>query len=244
MTRPAYARLLATEWVPSLPELEARLAGMPPARVADIGCGVGRAATALAQRYPLIRVDGFDLDETSIDLARKHAAERGVADRVHFEARDASDASLVGEYELITIFEAVHDMSRPVEVLAAARRLLASGGWLIVADEKTGDSFADPGPFDGFLYGVSVLWCLPQSLAEKPSEAIGTAIRASKMESLARRAGFSKDRNCTDRVRLLALLPADPVNQQLKFQIRSGYSSADPNRGLVSVRGDLHERRP
>ena len=192
LTRPAFARLLTTEWVPALPELEARLLEAPAARVADIACGVGRAAIALAQRYPEITVDGFDFDESSIDLARKHAAEAGVADRVRFESKDASDASITGEYDLITIFEAVHDMSRPVAVLAAARRLLAPEGWLIVADEKTGDSFAEPGPFDGFLYGVSVLWCLPQSRSEQPSEAIGAAIRSSKVESLAQSAGFSK----------------------------------------------------
>lgn len=82
-------------------------------------------------------------------------------------------------------------MPRPVEALSAARGLVADDGWLLVADEKTGESFAEPGPLDGFFYGVSVLWCLPQSLAEQPSEAIGTVIRSSTMESLARRAGFT-----------------------------------------------------
>lgn len=137
-------------------------------------------------------VDGFDLDETSIAIARRNAAEAGVSDRVRFEVRDGSDPELAGAYDVITIFEAIHDMSNPVGVLQGARKLLADGGVLIVADERTGDSVTEPGPVDSFFYTASVLYCLPQSLAEQPSEAIGTVIRASTMKSLARRAGFSK----------------------------------------------------
>ncbi|MDQ3963887.1 MAG: class I SAM-dependent methyltransferase [Actinomycetota bacterium] len=191
LTRPMFASLLTTEWVPALPGLEARL-NTKGARVADIACGIGLAAIEIAKQYPNVTVDGFDNDETSIALARKNAAEAGVADRVSFEVRDGADLSSSVGYNLITIFEAIHDMSQPVDVLAAAKGLLAHDGWFIVADENTGDSFAEPGPFDNFFYGVSVLWCLPQSLAEQPSEAIGTVIRASTMESLATRAGFSK----------------------------------------------------
>jgi SAM-dependent methyltransferase len=192
LSRPMFASLLTTEWLPSLPELEARLQKEAGVRIADVACGIGLAAIEIAKRYPHVTVDGFDSDETSIAVARKNAAEAGVADRVRFEVRDGADRSSSDTYDLITIFEAIHDMSRPVEVLAATKDLIANDGWLIIADENTGESFAESGPLDGFFYGVSVLWCLPQSLAKQPSEAIGTAIRASTMESLAKRAGFSK----------------------------------------------------
>lgn len=191
LTSPMYANLLTSDWIPSLPDLETRLE-QAGARVADIACGIGRAAIEIAKRYPNASVNGFDIDEISITIARKNAAEAGVADRVRFEVTNAADLPPSQDYDLVTIFEAVHDMPRPVEVLGAAKGLVSNNGWLLVADEKTGDSFAEPGPLDGFFYGVSVLWCLPQSLAEQPSEAIGTAIRASTMESLAQRAGFSK----------------------------------------------------
>jgi hypothetical protein len=92
----------------------------------------------------------------------------------------------------VTIFEAVHDLARPVDALRAAKRMVADGGRFVVADERTGDSFAEPGPLDGFFYGVCVLACLPQSLAEQPSEAIGAVIRPSTMAALAERAGFTE----------------------------------------------------
>ena len=75
--------------------------------------------------------------------------------------------------------------------MQGARRLLADGGTLIVADERTGDSVTEPGPVDAFFYTASVLYCLPQSLADQPSAAIGTVIRSSTMEALAHQAGFA-----------------------------------------------------
>jgi 2-polyprenyl-3-methyl-5-hydroxy-6-metoxy-1,4-benzoquinol methylase len=189
-TRPLYTHLLIDEWLAALPEVDARLRAQPPARVADLACGTGRAAISLARAYPQVTVDGFDNDPTSVEAATHNAAEAGVADRVRFAVHDLAGGSLPGRYDLVTVFEAVHDLARPVEALAAARDLLADDGRVIVADERTGDSFAEPGPLDGFLYAVSVLACLPQSLAEQPSAAIGTVIRPSTLATLARDAGY------------------------------------------------------
>ncbi|MGH2730565.1 MAG: class I SAM-dependent methyltransferase [Actinomycetota bacterium] len=191
-TRPMFVNLLTTEWLPALADVDKRLKSDPPARVADIACGAGLAALELAKAYPKVTVDGFDSDDTSVARARKSAAEAGLEGRVNFEVRDMSDSAVQGGYDLITIFEAIHDMSRPVEVLRHAKTLLRDGGTLIVADENVGESFAEPGPVDGFFYGVSVLYCLPQALAEQPSAAIGTVIRPSTMRALARDAGFSR----------------------------------------------------
>ncbi|MGH2694786.1 MAG: SAM-dependent methyltransferase [Actinomycetota bacterium] len=189
-TNAMFKNLLASEWFPAIPEVHSRLQSDPPARVADIACGAGVAAIEIAKAYPKVHVDGFDLDEFSIDLARRAAKEAGVDDRVRFEVRDVADESLAGVYDVISIFEALHDMSNPVGAVRSAKRMLAEGGVLIVADENTGASFAEPGPLDSFYYGVSVLYCLPQSLSEQPSAAIGTVIRAATMESLAKEAGF------------------------------------------------------
>ena len=94
-----------------------------PARVADVGCGVGWAAIELAKAFPHARIDGLDADEESISQARRNAADHGVADRVTFEVVDASsDGSSDTKYDLILFLECVHDMGRPVEALAAARK--------------------------------------------------------------------------------------------------------------------------
>jgi SAM-dependent methyltransferase len=191
-TRPMFKNLLTTEWLPSLPEVHGRLLSDPPAKVADIACGVGIAAIEIAKAYPKVSIDGLDLDETSIAIARRNATEAAVTDRVRFEVRDGADSDGANTYDVVTIFEAIHDMSDPISVLKGARQLLADGGTLIVADEHTGESVTDPGPIDSFFYIASVLYCLPQSLASQPSAAIGTVIRTPTMKSLGHAAGFSR----------------------------------------------------
>jgi 2-polyprenyl-3-methyl-5-hydroxy-6-metoxy-1,4-benzoquinol methylase len=190
--RPWLLASFGKEHVSSVPDVHERLlAG--EARVADIACGVGWAAISIAQAYPGVHVDGFDLDEASITLARKHAEESGVADRVTFEVRDAGDQTLEGTYDLAVVVEAIHDMSRPVEVLAAVRRILRPDGVLIVADERTEDDFHAPASeIERIFYGYSVLCCLPSAMDEQPSAATGTVMRRSTFETYAREAGFEQ----------------------------------------------------
>ncbi|MGH2450139.1 MAG: methyltransferase domain-containing protein, partial [Candidatus Limnocylindria bacterium] len=117
--RPQFAHLLGSEWLPAMADVHARLSAEPPAAVADVACGAGWSSIALARSYPTAAVHGYDVDEASVALARANAAEAGLGDRVRFHARDAGDPEFAGRYDLVTIFESVHDMSRPVEVLEA-----------------------------------------------------------------------------------------------------------------------------
>jgi 2-polyprenyl-3-methyl-5-hydroxy-6-metoxy-1,4-benzoquinol methylase len=188
--RPWLVGSFATEYLPQVPDVHEKLkAG---ARVADIACGVGWAAVSIARGYPATTVDGFDLDEAAIALARANAGDAGVADRVTFQARDAADRSLSGRYDLAVIVEALHDMSRPVDVLASVRRLLAPGGTLIVADERVADAFHAPASeTERLFYGYSVLDCLPTGMVSKPSAETGTVMRRSTLERYAAKAEFS-----------------------------------------------------
>jgi 2-polyprenyl-3-methyl-5-hydroxy-6-metoxy-1,4-benzoquinol methylase len=189
--RPWLRSELTGAYLPAVPDVHARLLAAPPARVADVACGVGWAGVAIATAYPGVRVDGFDVDEASIGLARRHAAEAGVADRTGFEVRDVPAAGLPGAYDLAVVIEAVHDMARPVEALAAIRRALAPGGSAIVADERSADVFTAPGDeVERYLYGCSVTCCLPASMAERPSAATGTVMRAGTLRRYAAEAGF------------------------------------------------------
>ncbi|HEY2938669.1 MAG TPA: methyltransferase domain-containing protein, partial [Gaiellaceae bacterium] len=120
-TRPLFENLLGKEWLPAVPELHERLGADPPAQVADVACGQGRSSIEIARAYPKVRVDGIDSDRASIQRARENLAGSGVEDRVTFHERDAADARLAGRYDLVTIFEALHDMSYPMDVLRAAR---------------------------------------------------------------------------------------------------------------------------
>jgi len=191
-TRPLYLNLLGQEWLPAVPELHERLSGDPPARVADVACGGGISSIAIARAYEKVRVDGIDLDEASIDLARRNLAEHpDVADRVEFLHRDATDLGLAGRYDLVTIFEALHDMPRPVEVLGAARGLLDDGGSVLIGDERAADEFTAPADeLERFLYGASILHCLPVGMQGEAPAGTGTVMRPETVRRYAADAGF------------------------------------------------------
>jgi SAM-dependent methyltransferase len=187
--RPMFVHQLASEWVPAVPEVEALLRA-PGARVADMGCGQGWSSVAMALGHPGVRVDGLDSDIASVEAARALAADRGVADRVRFFAHDVSE-ELGGRYDLVTIFEALHDMARPVEALRTARGLLREGGVVLIGDEKVADAFTAPGDeLERLNYGFSVLHCLAVGREDEHAACTGTVIRASTVDRYAREAGF------------------------------------------------------
>jgi 2-polyprenyl-3-methyl-5-hydroxy-6-metoxy-1,4-benzoquinol methylase len=192
-TRPLYENLLASQWLPAVPALHERLLADPPAQVADIACGQGRSSIELARAYPKVTVDGIDSDRASIERARENLAGSGVQDRVTFHERDAGDAELAGRYDLVTIFEALHDMSFPVHVLRAARRLLADGGVALIGDERTEEAFTAPAPdVERLYYGFSVFHCLPVGMVGDGAAGTGTVMRSETVRRYADAAGFSK----------------------------------------------------
>ena len=189
--RPWLLGSLGTEYLPSIPDIHDRLTSEPGARVADVACGVGWAAISLARAYPNITVDGLDLDEPSIEIASRNAQEAGVADRVRFEAKDAADPTLESRYDLAIVVEAIHDLSQPVAVLSAIRTMLKPGGTLIVADERTEDSFTAPASeTERLFYAYSVLCCLPSAMDDHTSAGTGTVMRRATFETYAKEAGF------------------------------------------------------
>lgn len=192
--RPLFLSVVGQEWLSSIPDIHRRLAAGPPARVADLGCGEGWLSIGLATAYPMIRVVGVDADPASIEAARRHASGSDVSDRVSFVLGDAAGLGTGEPFDLVLIFEVLHDLSRPVEVLRAARDLLSPEGAVIVVDERTADAFtgtALDNPIERFLYSVSTTICLPNSLAEQPSAATGTVIRSSTVDRFSREAGFA-----------------------------------------------------
>jgi SAM-dependent methyltransferase len=192
INRPMFVHQLA-DWLASIPEVDARLRAQPPARVADLACGTAWSSIAIARAYPGVTVDAIDVDEASIEAAKHNVAATGLADRVRPEVQDASAAALQGGYDLITIFEALHDMNHPVGALRAARGLLADRGSIVVADERVAERFTAPGDeIERFNYGWSVLHCLPVAMLDGDSAGTGTAIRPDTVRDYATQAGFSR----------------------------------------------------
>ena len=144
INRAMFLKQLGSEWLPALPDVHARLLADPPARIADLGCGAGWSSIGIARSYPKALVDGFDLDDASIDLARDNARAAGLADRVTFHVRDAGDPELAGRYDLVAAFECLHDMAQPVGALKAMRQLAGERGAVLVVDERVGEPSPPP----------------------------------------------------------------------------------------------------
>jgi SAM-dependent methyltransferase len=186
--RPAFTHEL-DGWLDAVPEVDDRLRS-GPARVADLACGAGWSTQAIARRYPDAVVHGFDIDDTSIAMARRLAAESEVADRVEYEVCDLSEPA-DEPYDVATMFEALHDLSHPVQVLTSVRKSLVPGGVLLIADERAAEEFTAPGdPFERLFYGSSLLICLPGSLADG-GVGTGAAIRPATVRRYAEEAGFA-----------------------------------------------------
>jgi 2-polyprenyl-3-methyl-5-hydroxy-6-metoxy-1,4-benzoquinol methylase len=184
INRPAFTTALVEEWLPAMSTQVG-----PGSRIADLGCGQGWSTVAVAEAYPGAEVVGVDNDDASVEDARRIAQEAGADAR--FEVADASALAELGPFDVVLLLEVLHDLARPVEVLAAAREALAEKGAILVADEAVAPSFTAPGDeLERMMYGWSITHCLPTSMTEQPSAAIGTAIREDTVRALAADAGL------------------------------------------------------
>jgi SAM-dependent methyltransferase len=190
LNRPWFESALAPA-LASVPELNAVLR-RPNARIADIGCGAGWSTIALAHAYPTAAVLGVDIDEPSIRAAKANAKAAGIADRARFAVANATGLAELGPFDAGFAFECLHDMPRPVEVLAAMHDAVRSDGLVVIMDEAVADDFFAPGdPVEQVMYGYSTLICLPDGLSSAPSEGTGTVLRRSILTDYAIRAGFT-----------------------------------------------------
>lgn len=189
-TRAQFLNHLVQDWIAGVEGLDARLrAG---ARVADVGSGNGQAILILAREYPSSTFVGYDSYALAVENARARAADAGVDGRVRYELRDVAEG-IPGRYDLITVFDTVHDMVDPVGSLAAIREALTPDGVLLWTEfNVSGDlaeNLANPINLAKFTYSASTLYCMTTSLAEGGA-GIGTCMGPHKAEDLAREAGF------------------------------------------------------
>jgi 2-polyprenyl-3-methyl-5-hydroxy-6-metoxy-1,4-benzoquinol methylase len=194
--RPLFQHALADHLSTHLSDVDARIKA-DGGKVADVACGYGWSSVALAAAYPDATIDAVDIDEPSVERARAIVDGAGVGDRVSVTVADVTQTNgngLGGPYELVTIFEALHDMPRPVDALRSIRRSLAPGGAVLIMDENVADSFGEAigNPVERFMYTASLLCCLPCAMTEQPSAATGTVMRPATLRRYAEEAGFSK----------------------------------------------------
>jgi SAM-dependent methyltransferase len=193
--RTGYNTHLVGSWLPALDGVEGKLRG--GARVADVGCGLGASTILMAKAYPKSEFIGFDYHAESIEAARGRAEDAGVTDRVRFEVAPASGFS--GTYDLVCMFDCLHDMGDPV---GAARHVLGAlekdGTWLIVepfANDNVEDNF---NPVGRVYYGASTLVCTPASLSQEVGLGLGAQAGEARLRDVVTAGGFTRFRRATE----------------------------------------------
>jgi SAM-dependent methyltransferase len=190
--RPGYVAELVPNWIPALEGVEAKLTA--GGRVADVGCGLGSTSVLIAEAFPRTAVTGSDYHEASIELARKRAAEAGVSDRVDFEVAPAQGFSGSG-YDLVTMFDCLHDMGDPVGAAHHVREVIADDGTWMIVEPVAGDNVEDNlNPVGRVYYGFSTLLCTPASLSQEVGRALGTQAGPARIRDVVTTAGFSRFR--------------------------------------------------
>ncbi len=190
--RPGYDAHLVGEWIPAVERLTERLTA--GASVADIGCGHGASTVLMAQAFPASRFTGSDYHRASIERATSRAEEAGVSDRVAFEVAPATSFGGSG-YDLVTTFDALHDMGDPVGAATRVREALAEDGVWLLVEPAAGDRVEDNlNPVGRAYYGFSTLLCTPASLSQPVGAALGTQAGPARIRDVTTAAGFTRFR--------------------------------------------------
>jgi 2-polyprenyl-3-methyl-5-hydroxy-6-metoxy-1,4-benzoquinol methylase len=186
--RPGYQNNLVQSWLPALSGIVAKLE--QGARVADVGCGHGITTAIMAQAFPNTEFVGFDFHQPSIDAARAHADAHSLSN-VRFEVSLAKE--LPGHYDLVTIFDCLHDMGDPVGAMKHIRELLDENGACMIVEPMAGDRLADNlNPVSRMYYSASTMVCVPTSLAQENGAALGAQAGEKRLrEVIVDGAGFS-----------------------------------------------------
>jgi 2-polyprenyl-3-methyl-5-hydroxy-6-metoxy-1,4-benzoquinol methylase len=194
--RPGYLANLVESWLPALEGVTDKLGA--GARVADIGCGHGASTILMAQAFPSSQFVGSDYHEGSIEAARAAAERAGVADRVSFEVASAKDFS-GGPFDLLCVFDALHDMGDPVGAARHVREQLADDGTWMVVEPFAGDAIEENlNPIGRIFYGGSTMLCTPASLSQEVGLALGAQAGEQRLTEVLNEGGFSRVRRAAE----------------------------------------------
>jgi ubiquinone/menaquinone biosynthesis C-methylase UbiE len=194
--RPGYAANLVSTWIPSLQDAKAKLeAG---ARVADVGCGKGASTLLMAKAFPKSKFFGFDYHGKSIEAASEAAKREGIADRVSFEVASAKEFP-GGNYDLVAVFDCLHDMGDPIGAAAHVRQSLAKDGTWMIVEPFANDQLKDNlNPVGRVYYSFSTLLCTPCSRSQEVGLCLGAQAGEKRIREVVGKADFSRFRRATE----------------------------------------------
>jgi 2-polyprenyl-3-methyl-5-hydroxy-6-metoxy-1,4-benzoquinol methylase len=190
-----YAANLIGSWIPALDGVKDKL--FHGAKVADVGCGKGASSILMAKAFPNSHVFGFDYHDKSIEAARESAIREGVADRVTFEVAPAKEFP-GGNYDLVSVFDCLHDMGDPVGAAAHIRAAVRDDGtWMIVEPFANDDLKDNLNPVGRVFYSFSTLLCTPCSRSQEVGLCLGAQAGEKQVRKVVTSAGFSRFRRAT-----------------------------------------------
>jgi SAM-dependent methyltransferase len=194
--RPGYAANLVSSWIPAMSDVQEKLeAG---ARVADVGCGKGASTLLMAAAFPNSSFFGFDYHDKSIQEARESARRLGVTDRVTFEVSKAKEFPGRG-YDLVAVFDCLHDMGDPIGAAAHVRQSLAKDGTWMIVEPFANDELKDNlNPVGRVYYSLSTLLCTPCSRSQEVGLCLGAQAGEKRIREVVTSAGFSRFRRATE----------------------------------------------
>jgi 2-polyprenyl-3-methyl-5-hydroxy-6-metoxy-1,4-benzoquinol methylase len=174
------------------------------ADVADFGCGSGHAVNVMARAFPASRFTGLDFSDAAIAAGTEEAARLGLGN-ASFESHNLAELDKTAAYDVITVFDAIHDQAQPARVLENIHRALRPGGVLLMADVKASSRLEDnvDVPMSTYLYTTSLMHCMTVSLA-LDGAGLGAAWGTQLAGSMLADAGFADVR--------VVEVEADPIN--------------------------------
>ncbi|GHD02596.1 class I SAM-dependent methyltransferase [Zhihengliuella salsuginis] len=196
--RVGYRNNLVSEWIPALSDVHDKLeAG---ATVVDVGCGRGAPVLLMAEAYPKSQFVGYDAHPPSIETATARAVEAGVSDRVRFQTGHCHGYPDTG-VDIITFFDAFHDLGDPVGAAAHARRALAPDGTLVLVEPLAADDLATTlatVPMAAIGYAASTFMCTPNSLSQPVGLALGAHAGETRLREVLDEAGYRSVRRAAE----------------------------------------------
>ena len=194
--RPGYAANLVSSWIPAMQDVGEKLeAG---ARVADVGCGKGASTLLLAKAFPKSQFFGFDYHDKSIEAASASARDQDIANRVRFDVSSATQ--FPGKnYDLVAVFDCLHDMGDPVGAAKHVLQSLAKNGTWMIVEPFANDSMKDNlNPVGRVYYSFSTLLCTPCARSQEGGQALGAQAGEARIREVVTAAGFTSFRRAAE----------------------------------------------